>query len=135
MRVVPAATPTGCRILLVEDDPMIATELARRLTAMGHTISGTAASRDEMIDQCELQRPDVVLMDIGIRGPVDGIVAAYELFERYGLRVIYLTGDSDVSSMERAKATRPHAYLLKPVSGAELRGAIEIARFAQTNTS
>lgn len=129
------APPTGCKVLLVEDDPMIAGELARRITAMGHTVTGTAASRDEMIDACELMLPDVVLMDIGIRGPVDGIVAAYELFERYSLRVIYLTGDSDVSSMERAKATRPYAYLLKQVSAAELRGAIEIARFAQTTGS
>ncbi len=129
------APPTGCKVLLVEDDPLIAGELAKRIAAMGHTVVGTAASRDEMIDACESQLPDVVLMDIGIRGPVDGIVAAYELFERYGLRVIYLTGDSDVSSMERAKATRPHAYLLKPVSAAELRGAIEIARFAQSTTA
>ena len=129
------APPTGCKVLVVEDDPLIATELSRRITAMGHTVSGVAASRDEMIDACELVFPDVVLMDIGIRGPVDGIVAAYELFERYKLRVIYLTGDADVSSMERAKATRPYAYLLKPVSAAELRGAIEIARFAQTNSS
>ncbi|MFN0251406.1 MAG: response regulator [Kofleriaceae bacterium] len=128
-------SPTGCKVLLVEDDLTIAAELARRITAMGHTVTSTATSRDEMIDACEVTRPDVVLMDIGIRGPVDGIVAAYELFERYGLRVIYLTGDADVSSMERAKATRPYAYLLKPVSAAELRGAIEIARFAQTNTS
>ena len=126
---------SGCKVLLVEDDAAIATELARRITAMGHTVTGTAASRDEMITACDLTRPDVVLMDIGIRGPVDGIAAAFELFERYALRVIYLTGDSDVSSMERAKATRPYAYLLKPVSAAELRGAIEIARFAQTSTS
>lgn len=126
---------SGCKVLLVEDDPTVATELARRLTAMGHTITGTAASRDEMIAACDLTLPDVVLMDIGIRGPVDGIVAAFELFDRYRLRVIYLTGDADVSSMERAKGTRPHAYLLKPVSAAELRGAIEIARFAQTNDS
>jgi DNA-binding NarL/FixJ family response regulator len=121
-----------CRVLIVEDDPTIARELSRRVTAMGHTVTGTADSRDEMIAACEQTLPDVVLMDIGIRGPVDGIVAAYELFERYALRVIYLTGDSDVSSMERAKATRPYAYLLKPVSTSDLRGAIEIARFAQT---
>lgn len=126
---------TGCNVLIVEDDPTIARELARRVTSMGHTVMGTADSRDEMIACCEQQLPDVVLMDIGIRGPVDGIVAAYELFERYALRVIYLTGDSDVSSMERAKATRPYAYLLKPVSGSDLRGAIEIARFAQTTGS
>jgi two-component system, response regulator PdtaR len=126
---------SGCKVLLVEDDPMVATELARRISAMGHTITGTAASRDELIAACDLTLPDVVLMDIGIRGPVDGIAAAYELFDRFRLRVIYLTGDSDVSSMERAKATRPYAYLLKPVSAAELRGAIEIARFAQANDS
>lgn len=126
---------TGCKVLLVEDDPKIATELARRIAAMGHTVTATAASRDEAISACEQTLPDVVLMDIGIQGPADGIVVAYELFERYGLRVIYLTGDSDVSSMERAKATRPYAYLLKPVSAAELRGAIEIARFAETHSS
>jgi DNA-binding NarL/FixJ family response regulator len=74
-------------------------------------------------------------MDIRIKGDVDGIDTATELHKRYGLRVIYLTAHADVASIDRAKRTYPHAYLLKPVKPGELQGAIEIAMFTKQHTS
>lgn len=121
------------KVLLVEDERVVAKDLALTLESMGYEVIGSAATRDEAIAICEKQVPDIVLMDIRIKGEVDGIDTAHELLERYGLHVIYLTAHADVASIDRAKRTRPHAYLLKPVKVGELQGAIEIAMFKQRN--
>lgn len=114
-------------MLLVEDDEALARRLQASIEKLGHTVVGIASSAAEVFAHCESALPDIVLMDITIRGPVDGIDTAAALLEKHGLHVIYLTGDTDVASVERAKHTRPHAYLLKPVRLAELQGALAIA--------
>jgi DNA-binding NarL/FixJ family response regulator len=123
------------KVLIVEDERVVAKDLKQTLESMGYDVIGMAATRDETIASCEKQLPDIVLMDIRIKGDVDGIDTATELHKRYGLRVIYLTAHADVASIDRAKRTYPHAYLLKPVKPGELQGAIEIAMFTKQHTS
>lgn len=120
-------------MLIVEDERVVAKDLELTLESMGYEVIGSAATRDEALAICARQVPDIVLMDIRIKGAVDGIDTARELLDRYGLHVIYLTAHADVASIDRAKRTRPHAYLLKPVKPGELQGAIEIAMFKQRN--
>jgi CheY-like chemotaxis protein len=119
----------------VEDERVVAKDLALTLQSMGYDVIASAASRDEALAACAKQVPDIVLMDIRIKGDVDGIDTATELLQLYGLHVIYLTAHADVASIDRAKRTRPHAYLLKPVKPGELQGAIEIAMFKRTNAT
>jgi len=121
--------------LVVEDERVVAKDLALTLEGMGYHVVGSAASRDEALAACAKELPDIVLMDIRIKGSIDGIETARELLELYGLHVIYLTAHADVASIDRAKRTRPHAYLLKPVKAGELQGAIEIAMFKKMNAS
>lgn len=123
------------KVLIVEDERVVAKDLKQTLESMGYDVIGMAATRDETIASCEKQLPDIVLMDIRIKGDVDGIDTATELHKLYGLRVIYLTAHADVASIDRAKRTYPHAYLLKPVKPGELQGAIEIAMFTKQHTS
>jgi DNA-binding NarL/FixJ family response regulator len=125
--------PEPYKVLIVEDERVVAKDLKLTLESMGYEVIGSAASRDEALAVCAQQVPDIVLMDIRIKGSVDGIDTAHELLERYGLHVIYLTAHADVASIDRAKQTRPHAYLLKPVKTGELQGAIEIAMFKRLN--
>lgn len=121
------------KILIVEDERIVAKDLSLTLAGMGYEVIGTADSHDAALAICAQQVPDVVLMDIRIKGPIDGIDTAAKLLELYGLHVIYLTAHADVASIDRAKHTRPHAYLLKPVKPGELQGAIEIAMFKQND--
>jgi DNA-binding NarL/FixJ family response regulator len=123
------------KVLIVEDERVVAKDLKQTLESMGYDVIGMAATRDETIAICEQHLPDIVLMDIRIKGDVDGIDTATELHKLYRLRVIYLTAHADVASIDRAKRTYPHAYLLKPVKPGELQGAIEIAMFTKQHTS
>ena len=123
------------KVLVVEDERVVAKDLALTLEGMGYNVIGSAASRDEALAVCANEVPDIVLMDIRIKGPIDGIDTAKELLDLYDLHVIYLTAHADVASIDRAKRTRPHAYLLKPVKAGELQGAIEIAMFKKMNAS
>lgn len=123
------------KVLIVEDERVVAKDLALTIESMGCEVVGSVASRDEALAVCAKQLPDIVLMDIRIKGPVDGIDTAGELLQLYGLHVIYLTAHADVASIDRAKRTRPHAYLLKPVKAGELQGAIEIAMFKKLDQS
>src|SRR5688572_2189811 len=96
------------KVLIVEDERVVAKDLALTLESMGYEVVGNAASRDDAIAICQKQVPDIVLMDIRIKGAVDGIDTAKELLDLYGLNVIYLTAHADVASVDRAKRTKPH---------------------------
>lgn len=114
-------------ILVVEDEGLIALDLERRLRALGYGICATTGAGDEAIHLAEQHRPDLVLMDIRLKGAVDGIDAAAAIKQRYGIPFVYVTSYTDHSTVERAKATEPLAYLVKPFSDRELHTSIEIA--------
>ena len=114
-------------ILIVEDDPLIRHVLKIMLRKLGYSICGTAESGEEAIMQVVATNPDLVLMDIGLNGVCDGIIAATHIFEFFSIPVVFSTGHSGGEFIERAKAARPFGYLTKPFNDRELYSTIEIA--------
>jgi two-component system cell cycle sensor histidine kinase/response regulator CckA len=114
-------------ILVVEDERVLAEDIAESLERMGYDVVGTAASSTECMARLEERRPDLVLMDIRIDGALDGIETAELLRSRFDLPVIFLTAYADAATLARAKQTEAHGYILKPFRAGELRSAVEIA--------
>ena len=124
------STPTSeKKILIVEDEQLIAHSIERSLFKAGYSVPGMATSAQEAFEQIEQTMPDLVLMDIHIQGPSDGVETARVIRERYHLPVIYLTAHADADTLERAKITEPLGYLVKPVNHANLPSSIEMALY------
>ena len=119
------------RILVVEDDADVASTINASLTARGYVVVGGADSGEEALALAQEHRPDLVLMDIQLGGEWDGVDAAQALRDRLGISVLYLTGDAGRDTVQRAKATIPAGYLLKPFSERELIVAVEMALIRQ----
>lgn len=115
------------RILIVEDERIVAFNLQQRLSHMGYEVPGVAASGPESLDMIERLAPDLVLMDIHIEGDMDGIDVAARLMDKPSVPVIYLTAYSEDSTLERARRTKPYGYLIKPFSERELHATIQMA--------
>ena len=111
------------KVLIVEDEGIIALDLQRRLINLGYEVPKIAASHDQAIAAAKEVNPDIVLMDIHITGALDGIETA----ARLKLPVIYLTAYSEEKTLERAKETRPFGFLIKPFSEKELHATIQVA--------
>jgi two-component system, cell cycle sensor histidine kinase and response regulator CckA len=114
-------------VLIVEDERIVAKDLQQTLTEMGYDAFAIASSADEALRRASEKCPDLVLMDIRIKGQRDGIEAATLLRERFGVPVVYLTAHADEATIQRAKRSEPYGYLMKPVKAAELRSAIEVS--------
>lgn len=119
------------RILIVEDERVVARDLQKALRALGYEVPSIAASAEEALSHASESRPDLVLMDIRIHGGQDGIDAAAALRAQHDPAIVYLTAYADDATLARAKATAPHGYLMKPVKHDELRPTIEIALHKQ----
>ena len=115
------------RILIVEDERIVAEDLKRLLIRMGYAVTAIAASGEEAIRSVTTDRPDLVLMDIRIQGPQDGIEVAEHLYAEYDVPVSYLTAFADAPTLDRAKATMPFGYILKPFETRSLQVVIELA--------
>ncbi|MDZ4171321.1 MAG: response regulator [Methanobacteriaceae archaeon] len=102
------------KILIVEDEGLTAMELQRKLKSAGYDVPTFAFSGKEAIKKAEELKPDLVLMDIFLKGKIDGIDAANQIKKDLGIPIIYLTAHGDANTKERAKSTGPSAYLLKP---------------------
>jgi PAS domain S-box-containing protein len=113
-------------ILLVEDEGIVAMDLQQALIDMGYDAYAIATSAEEAVEKCEERTPELVLMDIRIRGRLDGIDIASILRQRFHVPVVYLTAYSDERLIERAKQTEPYGYLLKPIKLDDLRSVIEL---------
>ncbi|MBN4003773.1 ATP-binding protein [Nostoc sp. LPT] len=118
---------TKAKILVVEDEAIVAKDLQYRLNKFGYTVPAIASSGEEAINIAREISPDLVLMDIKLKGSMDGIQAAEEIYKRLDIPVIYLTAYADENTLERAKITEPFAYLLKPFKERELQTNIEIS--------
>jgi PAS domain S-box-containing protein len=129
-RMSNSATPR-CSILIVEDEPIVAKDLQQTLCEMGYDAFAIASSADDAIQRATERCPDLVLMDIRIKGARDGIDTAQIFRQQFGVSVIYLTAHADDATIQRAAKTAPYGYLLKPLKPAELRSAIEVAIFKQ----
>jgi two-component system cell cycle sensor histidine kinase/response regulator CckA len=115
------------QILIVEDDNITAMELEERLHGLGYDVCAVSASGQDAIDQASRLLPDLVLMDIRLRGAMDGVEAAANIRAQLDIPVIYLTAYADQPSLQRAKVTEPYGYILKPFEQRELNTAVEIA--------
>jgi two-component system, cell cycle sensor histidine kinase and response regulator CckA len=109
------------RLLIVEDERLIALDLQWRVTRLGYAVVALAATGPEAIHQALLHRPDLVLMDIRLQGPMDGIEAAAVIRTHLDLPVIYLSASVDARTIARADATHPAGFLHKPVSEQDLQ--------------
>jgi AmiR/NasT family two-component response regulator len=114
-------------ILIVEDERIVAKDLQQSLLEMGYDAFAIASSADDAMRCASERRPDVVLMDIRIKGERDGIEAADALRTSFGVPVVYLTAHADEATLERAKRTEPYGYLVKPVKSSELRSVVEVS--------
>jgi len=118
---------SGEKILIVEDDDVIARVADWRLKNLGYTVCGRATSGAEAMGLIVNAQPDLVLMDINIRGDIDGIETAKLIKKEFTIPVVYLTSHSDGPTLERAKETKPEGFIIKPFDDNDLRVAIELA--------
>ena len=115
------------KILVVEDERIIARDICKTLEDMGYTVCGSARSSTEALEQAAAERPHLVLMDVRIDGELDGIELSTELKRLYQVPVVFLTGNTDEVTLQRAFRAEPDGYLSKPFSRATLRTAMEVA--------
>lgn len=118
---------TSAKIMVVEDESIIAKDLQNRLKKLGYLVTDVASSGEEAIHQAAENRPDLVLMDINLKGNMDGVEAARRIYAQYNIPIIYLTAYATNDILERARQTGASGYLLKPFKEKELHTNIEIA--------
>jgi CheY-like chemotaxis protein len=109
------------RVLVVEDEFFISLHMKELLETLGHTVVAIAVSAEEAVGIASTERPDVVLMDIRLIGPRDGIDAANEIRRRFGIGSIFVTANTDPETRKRAQAAQPIAFLEKPLTEHRLR--------------
>jgi PAS domain S-box-containing protein len=127
MRSVAPLVATQTRILLVEDEGLIAMDLKRRLHGLGFTVTSVVRTADDAVRLAIRDIPDLILMDIHLRGKKDGIQAAQEIRKTIDVPIVYLTAHSDTFTIERAKMTGPFGYITKPFETEHLRVHVEMA--------
>ena len=115
------------RILVVEDDRIIARSLRMILERLGYEVTALASTGQAAIREAEENKPDLILMDIVLDGAMDGIEAAKVIRSNAGIPLVYLTAHADHATRERADATQPFGYLSKPIMREDLRHIIEQA--------
>lgn len=118
---------TQATILVVEDEGIVAQEIKDRLEKTGYTVCAVAHDGPTAIDRAATMRPDLVLMDIRLKGDMDGIAAAGRIREQLHIPVVYLTAYTDPGTLERAKVMDPFGYVVKPFETRSLMVSIEIA--------
>jgi len=117
----------GTRVLVVEDEAVVALHLRQELTKLGYTIAGVATSGEQALKMIEKVFPDLVLMDIHIQGELDGIETARRIPRYLHIPVIYLSAYSEDTTLKRAGDTHPYGYLIKPFLDRELHATIKMA--------
>ena len=117
------------KIQIVEDDKDVQDVLTQYITSLGHSVVGSSSTGKDALYLANEIHPDLVLMDIGLEGEIDGIETAKELKSLHNLPVIFITGSYDDNTLKRAKQAEPMGYLIKPVDVRELKITIEFAIF------
>jgi len=120
---------TKTTVLIVEDEAIVAADLASKLGQLGYEVIGTEARGEDAVESAYRLKPEVVLMDIRLKGAMDGIEAAEAILRRHNAPVIYLTAHSDEATLVRAKLSQPFGYILKPFEERELSTTIEMALY------
>ena len=115
------------KILVVEDEALVALHLEQRLHMLGHTVVGTALSGTDALEQTAAHLPDLVLMDINLGRGISGIEAAQQINRVFDIPVVFVTAHSNDAILQKASAAGPYGYVLKPFEDSALRVTIEIA--------
>lgn len=115
------------RILVVEDKSIVARDIATSLEDLGYEVLGIVDNGKEAISKTLMLRPDLLLLDINIKGEMDGVEVASKINDQFSVPIIYLTAYSDTATLDRAKQTNPYAYIVKPFDDKDLRIAIDLA--------
>lgn len=114
------------KILVVEDEMIIGANLSMYLTDLGYEVAGLFASAEETLHFLRAYHADIALVDIHLKGSMDGIELAHILQEEFGMLVVFLTANSDDATFDRAKKAKPYAFLSKPLNNLDLRRALEV---------
>jgi PAS domain S-box-containing protein len=114
-------------VLVVEDESITALDMQSTLMALGYSVPGIAATGEQALILAERHRPDLILMDVNLRGGIDGIETTRQIRRRIDTAVIYVTAYADPDTVRRARQTDPYGYLLKPFDVRELHVVIEMA--------
>ena len=117
------------KILVVEDEMLVAADIEESLEILGYKVIDSVATGNDAIQSVKNQLPDVILMDIMLKGDMTGIETANIIRKDYDVPVIYLTANADISTIEKAKISLPYGYIIKPFTDKDLQTNIEIARF------
>ncbi|MCA0933414.1 response regulator [Lutimonas saemankumensis] len=114
------------KILIVEDEMIIGANISLQLSKLGYDVTGIVSRGEEAITHLKQNNPDIVLMDIQLKGTMDGIETATKMQTEIDIPIIYLTANADDEHFERAKSTHPHAFISKPFKKLDLQHAIEL---------
>jgi CheY-like chemotaxis protein len=115
------------RIIVVEDERIVALHLKQQLTKLGYHVIAVVASGTKALEKIVDLRPDLVLMDIHIEGEFDGIEISARIPPALGIPIIYVTAFSEETTLERARATKPYGFLVKPFSEKDVHATIQMA--------
>lgn len=114
------------KILIVEDEMIIGANISLQLSKLGYDVTGIVSRGEEAIAHVKQNRPDIVLMDIQLKGDLDGIDTVLRMQQEMNIPVIYLTANADGDNFDRAKSTNPYAFISKPFKKLDLQHAIEL---------
>ena len=117
------------RILIVEDERIVAKDIEASLINMGYKIAGIVSSGEEAVKKAKKEKPDLILMDIVLQGDIDGIEASRRIRLCYFIPIVYLTAYADVETLNRAKLTEPFGYIIKPFEDSDLHTTVEMALY------
>ena len=123
---------SAARILVVEDDAVSALDIESKLTEFGYQVAAICATGEDAVQQALKLHPDLILMDIYLKGKMDGIEAAQKIRAHESVAVIYLTDASDEAIFQRAKIAEPYGFFKKPISSQQLHFAIDVAVYRHT---
>ena len=116
-------------VLIVEDESIVSKDIQTCLKKLGYTIAGACSKGEEAITLAEETKPDVILMDIMLKGDLNGIETAMKINEKQSIPVIYLTAYADENTVDKAKYSQPYGYIIKPFKEVDLHSSIEVALY------
>ena len=111
--------------MVVEDEGVVSIDIRNMLKKAGYSIAAIAFQGDEAVTKAEQSSPDLVLMDIGLKGEIDGIEAAKKIRDRFQIPVVFLTGFADEATMSKAREADPSGFIIKPINEEELKKTLE----------
>lgn len=114
-------------VLVVEDESIVSKDIQHSLTRLGYEVVGAAATGEKALELARAERPDVILMDIMLKGEMNGVEAAEIIRKELKLPVIFLTAYADEATLNKAKITEPYGYIIKPFKEIDLHTSIEMA--------